>query len=248
VQTEKLASLGRLSAGIIHEINNPLNYATTGLFSLKKKAGLLTGRDREDFNEVLVDVEDGLQRVKSIVGDLRSFSHQDNQQLDEVNVADAVAATLRFLSHEARGKVHLETEIPRDLHVPANKNKLIQVLINLVQNAIDASLARMDKPERPTIRISAGEAGGVVSLRVRDNGVGISKENLGKIFDPFFTTKDVGKGMGLGLSICYRLLDHFGARITADSEPGRFTEFCITFPRAAAANHTREEVPHVAGV
>lgn len=250
VQTEKLASLGRLSAGIIHEINNPLNYATTGLFTLKKKAGQLTGPDREDFNEVLVDVEDGLQRVKAIVGDLRSFSHQDHQQLDEVSVADAVAATLRFLSHEARGKVHIETDIPRDLHVPANKNKLIQVLINLVQNAIDASLMRQDNPERPAIRIAADSAGGAVNLRVRDNGVGIPKENLGKIFDPFFTTKDVGKGMGLGLSICYRLLEQFGARISVESEPGQFTEFCVAFPRTttAASAPTPREEPHVAGV
>jgi signal transduction histidine kinase len=252
VQTEKLASLGRLSAGIIHEINNPLNYATTGLFTLKKKAGQLTGRDREVFEEVLVDIEDGLLRVKGIVGDLRSFSHQDQQQLDEVSVADAVAATLRFLSHEARGKVHIETDIPRDLHVPANKNKLIQVLINLVQNAMDASLMRKDHPERPTIRLSARETDGAVQLRVRDNGVGIPKENLGRIFDPFFTTKDVGKGMGLGLSICYRLLEHFGARITVESEPGQFTEFCLTFPRPAAAaakpQPAHPQEPHAAGV
>jgi signal transduction histidine kinase len=252
VQTEKLASLGRLSAGIIHEINNPLNYAATALFTLKKRAGQLAGRDREVFEEVLVDVEDGLLRVKGIVGDLRSFSHQDQQQLDEVSLADAVAATLRFLSHEARGKVHIETDIPRDLHVPANKNKLIQVLINLVQNAMDASLLRKDHPERPTICLSAKETDGVVQLRVRDNGVGIPKENLGKIFDPFFTTKDVGQGMGLGLSICYRLLEHFGARIAVESEPGRFTEFCITFPRVAAAapkpQPARPKEPHAAGV
>jgi len=250
VQTEKLASLGRLSAGIIHEINNPLNYATTGLFTLRKKAAQLTGTERDDFNEVLVDVEEGLQRVKSIVGDLRSFSHQDNEQLDDVSAADAVAATLRFLSHEVRGKVHIETDIPRDLHVPANKNKLIQVLINLVQNAIDASLAREDKPERPEIRITASEVKDAVHLRVRDSGIGIPKENLAKIFDPFYTTKEVGKGMGLGLSICYRLLEQFGAQISAESDPGRFTEFSIKFPRRGtpARGKKNSEALHDAAV
>jgi signal transduction histidine kinase len=253
VQTEKLASLGRLSAGIIHEINNPLNYAFTGLFTLKKKASLLSGRDRQDFDEVVLDLEKGLQRVQRIIGDLRGFSHQGSEQMDQVSLADAVAMTLRFLSHETRGRVHIETDIPRELRVWANKNKLTQVLINLIQNAIDAVLARREPQERGLIRITAEGLEGEVRLRMWDNGVGIPRENLPKIFDPFFTTKDVGKGMGLGLSICHRIMEQFGARITVDSEPGRFTEFCLSFPRRAAAfppssAPSSQEHHHVAAV
>ncbi|HEY6168550.1 MAG TPA: ATP-binding protein [Verrucomicrobiae bacterium] len=248
VQTEKLASLGRLSAGIIHEINNPLNFAATGLFTLKKKGRLLAAEEQADYNDILRDVEEGLARVKNIVSDLRSFSHQDSEQLDDVSVADAIASTLRFLSHEWKGKVHIETNIPRSAHVRANKNKLIQVLINLLQNAIDATSKKAQPNGRATVWLSAEETPRQILLRVRDNGSGIPAENLDKIFDPFFTTKDVGQGMGLGLSICYRIIQQAGGKITVKSEPGAFAEFTLEMPASAKATTTHPEVLHATAV
>ena len=100
VQTEKLASLGRMSAGIIHEINNPLNFATTGLFTLRNKGKYLAPEQREEYKEILKDVEDGITRVKNIVSDLRMFTHPETESRDQVELAEVVAAALRFLSNE----------------------------------------------------------------------------------------------------------------------------------------------------
>src|SRR6185436_15851992 len=108
VQTEKLASLGRMSAGIIHEINNPLNFATTGLYTLRNKAKFLAPAQQEEYQEILRDVEEGLGRVKTIVSDLRSFSHHENEQIEQIEVSDLVASSLRFFSHEINDKVTVE--------------------------------------------------------------------------------------------------------------------------------------------
>ena len=111
VQSEKLASLGRMSAGIIHEINNPLNFATTGLFTLRKKGKHLAPEQQGDYDEILTDVEDGLKRVQAIVSDLRMFTHPNTEQLDPVSVAEVVTPALRFTSNEWRDKVQVEQKL-----------------------------------------------------------------------------------------------------------------------------------------
>lgn len=230
VQTEKLASLGRLSAGIIHEINNPLNYAATGLYTLRSKAKLIPDADRDGYAEVLKDVEEGIQRVKSIVSDLRSFTHPGIQGVEEVNVQEAVASALKFLSQEWKNKVELRMNLSDGQVIWADKNKVIQVLINLFQNSLDAINAKTFDGEKPEIIITGRVQRDLSILTVRDNGEGIASEIMGKIFDPFFTTKDVGAGMGLGLSICYRIVKDFGGRIVVNSERGMFCEFSLEFP------------------
>ncbi len=230
VQTEKLASLGRLSAGIIHEINNPLNYAATGLYTLRSKAKLIPDADRDGYAEVLKDVEEGIQRVKSIVSDLRSFTHPGIQGVEEVNVQEAVASALKFLSQEWKNKVELRMNLSDGQVIWADKNKVIQVLINLFQNSLDAINAKTFDGEKPEIIITGRVQRDLSILTVRDNGEGIASEIMGKIFDPFFTTKDVGEGMGLGLSICYRIVKDFGGRIVVNSERGMFCEFSLEFP------------------
>jgi len=230
VQSEKLASLGRLSAGIIHEINNPLNFAATGLFTLRAKARLIPDLERDEYADTLKDVEEGIQRVKSIVSDLRTFTHPGDSVGDEVNVADAVNSALRFLSQEWRNKVEIQIHLTDGLTIWADKNKLIQVLINLVQNSLDALNAKEFKGEKPAIVIAGKVDRGLNVLSVRDNGVGIDPKVQDKIFDPFFTTKDVGEGMGLGLSICYRIVRSFGGQILVQSEPGKSCEFTLEFP------------------
>src|SRR5205814_4807764 len=105
VQTEKLASLGRMSAGIIHEINNPLNFATTGLFTLRNKGKHIAPEQREEYDDILKDIEDGVNRVKNIVSDLRMFTHPETESRDQVHLTEVLAASLRFLSNEWKGKV-----------------------------------------------------------------------------------------------------------------------------------------------
>jgi two-component system sensor histidine kinase PhcS len=231
VQSEKLASLGRMSAGIIHEINNPLNFATTGLFTLRKKGKHLAPEQQADYAEIITDVEDGLKRVQNIVSDLRMFTHPNTEQLDPVPVAEAITPALRFLSNESRDTVQIEQKLVANQTILANKNKLIQVLLNLLQNSIDALKAKQFATgEKPTIWIEGRIENGQSILTVRDNGTGIDAKNLDKIFDPFFTTKDVGEGMGLGLSICYSIVQEYGGRISVKTEPGKFCEFTLEFP------------------
>jgi len=230
VQTEKLASLGRMSAGIIHEINNPLNFATTGLYTLRNKAKLIVPEQQEEYQEILRDVEEGINRVKTIVSDLRSFSHHENEAMEQVEVADLIASSLRFLSHEIKEKIKLEEKLPENQTIWANKNKMINVVVNVVQNAIDAVKRKEYAGETPLITIEGRVENGRSLLVVRDNGEGIAPENLDKIFDPFFTTKDVGEGMGLGLSICYRIVQEYDGQIRVRSECGKYCEFTLDFP------------------
>jgi two-component system sensor histidine kinase PhcS len=231
VQSEKLASLGRMSAGIIHEINNPLNFATTGIFTLRKKGKYLAPEQQADYAEILTDVEDGLKRVQSIVSDLRMFTHPDTEQLDAVPVAEVITPALRFLSNESRDAVQVEQKLADKQTIWANKNKLIQVLLNLLQNSIDALKTKsFVAGEKPTIWIEGRVENGQSILAVRDNGGGIDPKHLDKIFDPFFTTKDVGAGMGLGLSICYSIVQEYGGKISVKTELGKFCEFTLEFP------------------
>jgi signal transduction histidine kinase len=230
VQTEKLASLGRLSAGIIHEINNPLNFATTGLFTLRNKGKYLAADQQEEYQDVLKDVEEGIKRVKNIVSDLRMFSHPETESRDQVELAEVVGPALRFVSNEWKDRVRIEQNLPEHQTVWANKNKLIQVLVNLLQNSLYALNSKTFTNEQPTIWIEGGMDADKSVLIVRDNGTGIDPEHLGKVFDPFFTTKDVGEGMGLGLSICYRIVQECEGRISVRSERGKFCEFTLEFP------------------
>jgi signal transduction histidine kinase len=230
VQSEKLASLGRLSAGIIHEINNPLNFANTGLHMIASHGRHLPDSVRPEFQETLKDILDGLGRVTTIVSDLRSFTHPGAAE-DEVDVQNSVSSATRFLAAELRDDIQLKVSIPDGFIVRANRNKLIQVFINLLQNAADA-VRQKSYPvgERPEITITAEVSPPFHRIRVRDNGSGIPAEVIGKVFDPFFTTKDVGSGTGLGLSICHRIITDAHGRIAAQSSPGKFTEFTLEFP------------------
>ena len=231
VQTEKLASLGRLSAGIIHEINNPLNYTKTALYTLKNKAKYISPEQQAEYTDIIKDVEDGFNRVTNIVSSLRGFTHHDGESRDDVPVAELVEETLRFVSHEWRDTVRLEKNLLPGQTVAANKNKLMQVCLNLLENSLDAVKSKtFANGEQAAISISSRVENGKNCLVFRDNGPGIQPEHLDKIFDPFFTTKDVGEGMGLGLSISYRIVQEFGGDIRVKSEPGKFCEFTLEFP------------------
>jgi signal transduction histidine kinase len=244
VQSEKLASLGRMSAGIIHEINNPLNFATTGLFALRNKTKNMPVAEKAEFEEILNDAEEGLKRVRNIVSDLRVFTHPESGPPDAVDIAEAVNASLRFLSTEWKGKVRIENKIVAGQVAQANRNKLVHIFVNLFQNSLDAMSGKKFEGEEPTIWIEGRIEEGKSMIVIRDNGTGIEQKHMAKIFDPFFTTKDVGEGMGLGLSICHRIIRGFGGHVTVKSEPGRFCEFTLDFPEKARKNRP-EPLPDV---
>jgi len=236
VHSEKLASLGRLSAGIIHEINNPLNFAKTALYVLQIMTESLGTNEKTEFREVLQDMGEGINRISSIVSDLRTFTQPHLTQLEKVPVVEVINSALRLLSNEWESKVRIEKEIPEDQSIWANRNQITQVLVNLLQNALHA-LAKKDFSDTPpTIWVRGIEEDGESLIIVRDNGEGIPAENLQKIFDPFFTTKDVGEGMGLGLSICYRIIKQHGGRIQVQSGPGEYSEFRLRLPQKPASS------------
>lgn len=231
VQSQKMASVGQMSAGIIHEINNPLNFATTSLFTLKKKGKQLSAEQRAEFEDIVKDIEDGIGRVKNIVSDLRTFTHPNTDILDQVVVADVVASALRFLSNEVKDKAIIELKLPVGQTVLANKNKLIHLFVNLIQNSLDALRTKpFPNGEQPTIWIEGRVESGISYLIIRDNGPGISSDYVDKIYDPFFTTKAVGEGMGLGLSMCSRIMKDSQGKISVRTEKDKFCEFTLEFP------------------
>jgi signal transduction histidine kinase len=233
VHSEKLASLGRMSAGIIHEINNPLNYAKTGLYVLRNSIESPSTDEKETSLEVLQDIQEGIDRIDRIVSDLRIFTHPNVTQIERIQIAELVTSALRLLSHELHNKVTVENEISIDQTIWANRNQITQVLVNLLQNAIFAVEKKTCVEKPPTIWLRAFQDYEHSLLIIRDNGEGIPPENIPKIFDPFFTSKDVGEGMGLGLSICYRIMQQHGGSIEVRSERGVYSEFTLRFPRAA---------------
>lgn len=230
VQSEKMASLGRMSAGILHEINNPLNYTKTGLHILARFESRLPDASREEFHETIGDLNEGISRVVRIVTDLRAFSHPQGGEIQEVNVADVTESALRFLAAEWRDQITIVNEIPEEFLIQAERNRFLQIIVNLLQNSLDSLRSKtFTPPEAPTIRLRAWDEAGAQIVGVWDNGMGISESNLSKIFDPFFTTKDVGEGTGLGLSICYRMIQEWGGHIRVDTREGEFCEFRLEF-------------------
>jgi two-component system sensor histidine kinase PhcS len=237
VQSEKMSSLGRFSAGLMHDILNPLNYARTGLFVLRKKNRQLPPEVAADAEAVVSDIEDGLQRVEDIVSDLRTFTHPGGQAAEEVSLEQLFNISLRFVSNELKDRhISLKLELLPGQKIFAGRNHFVLVLVNLLENSIDA-LSEKEFPagEEPRIEISSRAAEGRCQLILRDNGPGIPAQILPKIFDPFFTTKEIGKGTGLGLSICFGIVRGCGGAISVRSEPGRYCEFTLDLPTTAEA-------------
>ena len=223
IQTEKLASVGQLAAGVAHEINNPLG--TIVLYShLLLKQLQEADPAREDIAFIIAEAE----RCRTIVGSLLNFARQGKLVLGEVRAEALVEPIVAMLRRREEFEnidmqVHVDAGLP-PLHVDADQMK--QVLLNLAINACEAM------PEGGTLRIGIhpAETPREVEIRVEDTGTGIPKENLGRLFTPFFTTKQIGKGTGLGLPIAYGIIKLHHGRIGVESEPGHGSVFTITLP------------------
>jgi len=237
VQAEKMSSLGRFSAGLMHDILNPLNYSRTGLFVLRKKTRNLPPEMLAEADAIISDIEDGLRRVDNIVSDLRTFTHPGGQPAGEVSLEEIFGISLRFVASELKDRrVALKLNLQPGQQIWVGRNHFVLVLVNLLENAIDA-LGEKQFPagEEPRIEISSRAEGDRCLLLFRDNGPGVAPDNLPKLFDPFFTTKEIGKGTGLGLSICFGIVRGCGGTITVKSEPGQFCEFTLDLPATAEA-------------
>src|ERR1035437_6583198 len=236
-QAEKMSSLGRFSAGLMHDILNPLNYSKTGLFTLHKKSRNLPPEMRAEFDPILTDIQDGVDRVQEIVQSLRNFTHPGEQWAAAIDLTAILNDARRFVSGGLNDKnISLELNIPPKQKVWIGRNDFSVVLINLLENSIDALEGKQFVPEeKPTIAVTSRSEGNRTVIAIRDNGPGIDPKIIAKIFDPFFTTKDVGKGTGLGLSICFVMIRSYGGTISVASEPGKFSEFTLDLPATAEA-------------
>jgi signal transduction histidine kinase len=221
--SEKLASVGKLAAGVAHEINNPLGGILNCLYNMRK--GTLSPSRQEEY---LASMEDGLRRVQRIVRQLLDFSQQHNPELALADINQVVNRVLLLTDHLfVPHRVQLETALSPDIpELMIDRHMMEQVLMNLVLNAIQA----MRTGGVLTIRTSMDEAHCLV--RIQDSGCGISSSVLPRIFDPFFTTKNEGEGTGLGLSVSLGIVERHGGRIFVESEVGKGTTFTVSIPLA----------------
>lgn len=230
IEQEKMAALGTLSAGLLHEVNNPVNYS---LMALKMALAEPVVRTHPLLLESLTVAQDGMSRVQRIVSDLKTFAYQrpgvDGDRAFPLE--RALRSALRLAAYELKD-IEVAVEVPADSEVRGDEPALIGVFINLLSNAAHAlhSAART----APRIDVRARLEGERLAVAVRDNGVGIAPENLSRVFEPFFTTRDVGQGLGLGLAVSFAIVQRHGSRLQVASEAGAWTEFSFDLPRATA--------------
>ena len=230
---DKMMSLGRLTASVVHEINNPLsgilNYIRL-MIKILGRGESLTADEMEKFTRFLNLVESEVSRCASIVSGLLAFSRKSEVCYGEVNIGELLEKCMMLSRHKLElNHLHIEMNLAENLpKVWGDFNQIQQCIINLIFNAIDA----MDRGG--TLKIESWHSGrdNRVSIRVADDGCGISEEDRKKIFDPFFTTKQEGKGLGLGLSTVSHIIGQHGGTIDVDSAPGKGTAFTITLPEA----------------
>ena len=217
VQSEKMASMGTLTAGVAHEINNPLNFISGGLNILDEvREGLnWSGQEKEQerCNQALKMAFDGLDRSIGIVQALMTFSHRGGSRKVQADLQEITDNTLRFLTSKISDDVRIVKDYKLNRKVPLFPEKMHQVIMNIIDNALYAVNSVPKGPK--IITISTRLAGDNVVLSFSNTGPFIAKEHLDHLFDPFFTTKDPGHGSGLGLSICYTLVSEHGGEIEA---------------------------------
>jgi two-component system NtrC family sensor kinase len=266
VQTEKLASLGQLTAGIAHEIKNPLNFVnnfsalsselTDELNDLLKQAAL-TDKMREEVDELTRLLKENLEKIEqhgkradSIVKNMLLHSREGSGEQRPADINTLVDESLNLAYHGARAeKSGFNITLARDFDAGAGSAELFpqemtRALLNLISNGFYAATKRKNENGEvefePTLLATTKNLGSTVEIRIRDNGTGIPPEVKEKMFNPFFTTKPAGEGTGLGLSMTHDIVvKQHGGRIEVATEPGQFTEFTIVLPRAGSPRKTR---------
>ncbi len=253
VQSEKMASLGRLVAGVAHELNNPISFVFGNMSALrsyeKRISRFLNAVDQglptEDLqamrallkiDHIMADMDsliegslEGAERIRDIVQSLRRYSTPQKESITEFELRDAIITAVRWVNRGTRRPVKIDYDMPDSLAVIGHKGTVHQILMNLVQNAIDV----MEDLEEPRLAISVSVSDGMACIRVRDFGPGIPEEEMPMLFEPFYTTKPVGKGTGLGLSISYGLAVNQGGDLSVENEPDGGAVFTLRLPLEA---------------
>lgn len=230
VQATKLAALGQMSAGLSHELNQPL----TAIRSYSDNARTFLDRDQvEPARSNLKGISELTDRMGRIIKNLRTYARNEPVTLRAVPVNQAITESLALLDARIRAEtVNVSIDLPvSDPHVTAGAVRLQQVLVNLISNALDA----MQQAREKRLHLSVEAAPSQVKITVRDTGGGIVQHDIDKLFDPFFSTKDVGEGMGLGLSITYGIIKQFGGEIAAANHPDGGASFTVTLSAATVA-------------
>lgn len=265
LQSEKMAAIGQLAAGVAHEINNPVGYVYSNFSSMERYVGDLfqlietyqkaaAAQDgplreqleqanqtldydflRSDMADLVRESRQGLERVKQIVQDLRDFSHIDSGDWQMADLHKGLDSTLNVIWNEIKFKAEVVKNYGDIPEVQCLGSQLNQVFMNLIINAAHAI------EQQGTIWLETGTKDDWVYVRVRDSGAGIEAENLTRLFDPFFTTKPVGQGTGLGLSVSYSIVSKHHGRLEVESQPGQGATFTVWLPRVQPgeelANH-----------
>ncbi|MBS1507163.1 MAG: GHKL domain-containing protein [Bacteroidetes bacterium] len=242
VAAEKMASLGQLTAGIAHEINNPINFISGGVQALKEiqneivtngkgmTDGELEERKKES-DEIMSSITNGVVRVSSIIKGLRTFSSpvESVEQDSNVELKECIDIALVLINKKISDMgIQLTKNIVPTSSIKANSAQLSQVFVNLIDNAIYA----VKNKEEKLISIETSESVDEVILKVKDNGIGITPEAQKHLFEPFYTTKEVGAGTGLGLFICHTIIQRHNGKITVRSIPNVGTEFIVSLPKS----------------
>jgi two-component system NtrC family sensor kinase len=234
-RAEKLAAVGRLAAGVVHEINNPL--ATIAACAEALESRLAEGSfgespETEDLREYLGLIRSEAFRCKTITNGLLDFSRKRSGEFAPFAITDVLHSAARLIRHQSRGAA-IEIEIDADADLPfvsGDEGQLQQAVIALATNAIDAMPAGGTLGFAADLEVGVENQKTYVRVVVSDTGAGIPAENLPKIFEPFFTTKPVGQGTGLGLAVCYGIVTDHGGTLEVESTPGRGTAFTIRLP------------------
>lgn len=253
VEAEKMSSLGQLTAGIAHEINNPINYISSNIPPLKRDlADILEvleayrkGTPAEDMaalelrmdleqtvaevDVILRSMEDGANRSADIVRGLRTFSRLDEGDLKRADVEEGITSTLKLLTPLTKDRISVELDLQASETIECLPGKLNQVFMNILNNAVHA-VVKQHGPAGGRISIVTTQSHGHTMVTITDNGTGMDDATRARVFDPFFTTKEVGEGTGLGLSIAHSIIEKHHGRIEVDSIPGQGTAFTIVLP------------------
>ncbi len=228
VQAEKLATVGTLSGGVAHEINNPL---TAILTNVQMLLTFSESTDAKMDREALEIIEEATQRCRTIVQKMMAYAKKplESDQVAKIDLSDVLQKAVSFINYQLeQDSIQIDIDAHQSPYsVMGNGNELEQVLTNLILNARDAI---METKQKGKIQITLSKNERYIKVRVKDEGIGISEEHMAKIFDPFFTTKDVGKGLGLGLSICQSIIEKHQGQITVESKPGEGAAFTVHLP------------------
>jgi two-component system sensor histidine kinase HupT/HoxJ len=251
IHSEKMASLGRLVAGVAHELNNPISFVYGNTVAMKRYAdriarylaaihGDISHEEREamrrelridrlldDLPSLIDGTVEGAERTRDIVDALKRFSATDRDERRAFDLVEVIERAVQWVCKATADQFEVNLNLPPSIEVMGSPGQLQQVVMNLVQNAADAT----ENSRKRRLEVSGGVEGAEAVIEFRDSGPGVPAENIDKLFDPFFTTKPVGRGTGLGLAISYGIVERHGGKLMVSNHPKGGALFSLRLPR-----------------